>query len=50
MPNTLVPDFDILQVGIRICISVDPDYKVSYGFRLIDSAGFGFSLGLAADR
>jgi hypothetical protein len=23
---------------------------VSYGFRLIDSAGFGFSLGLAADR
>jgi hypothetical protein len=29
MPNTLVPDFDILKVGIRICIGVDPDYEVS---------------------
>ena len=29
MLNTLVPDFDILQVGIRICIGVDPDYEVS---------------------
>jgi hypothetical protein len=25
-------------------------FGASYGFRLIDSAGFGFSLGFAADR